>query len=42
MTEILEYGYGATLCAANQSEGKIKGCLKQDVDKSKFKLFYIE
>ena len=39
MTEILEYGYGATLCAANQSEGKIKDCLKQDINKSEFKLF---
>tara|TARA_B100000035_G_scaffold314413_1_gene330609 strand:+ start:434 stop:1111 length:678 start_codon:yes stop_codon:yes gene_type:complete len=39
MTEILENGYGATLCSANQSEGKIKDCLNQDIDKSKFKLF---
>ena len=39
MTEILEYGYGATLCSANQGEGKIEKCLKQDINKNNFKLF---
>ena len=39
MTDILHYGYGATLCSADQTTGKIENCLKQDINKEDFKLF---
>ena len=39
MTDILQNGYGATLCSNGDNRDKIGECIDQDVNKSDFKLF---
>lgn len=39
MTDILQYGYGATLCSSDGGKGKIDKCIDQDINKPEFKLF---